>query len=170
MTLHLNDAGTWRTIQGVYVNDAGTWRTIQAVYVNDAGTWRQVYSNDVILLPSTSVSASATAPTDATANLRIDADGHQYQGSNTFVDVGAYITPTGNAGNYSVRGTELSGTVSTGTVGSWLALTSDRTWQVTFTGNSGSKSCTLLLEFALTADTSNVVYSQSVTMSADVSP
>lgn len=44
-TTHINDAGTWRQLQGVQVNDAGTWRTIREIYVNDSGTWRLVYAS-----------------------------------------------------------------------------------------------------------------------------
>ena len=40
MTLHVNDAGTWKQAQEVFVNDAGTWKSCLDVLVNDAGTWK----------------------------------------------------------------------------------------------------------------------------------
>lgn len=174
MTLHLNDAGTWRPIQGVSVNDAGTWRSIQEIYVNDAGTWRSVFSSVVFLLPQLSTAASATAPTDAICNYRLDTDGHLRMtpsaGNNSFVDQGLFITPATNIALYSVRVTETSGTMSTGTVGSFVPLTSNQLWTVRFNGNNGSAGCVATFDFALTADTSTILYSASVQLLAAVAP
>lgn len=47
MTTHVNDSGTWRTLQGVQVNDASVWRTLKSIEVNDSGTWRTVYISAV---------------------------------------------------------------------------------------------------------------------------
>lgn len=79
---------------------------------------------------------------------------------------GAWINPTSLAsGSYEVRATATSGTVSTGTVGSWLALSSSRTWSVSRSG-AGSKACTLLIEIRTEGVT---VYSGSITLRATVS-
>ena len=40
MGLHLNDNGTWKQAQEVYVNDGGTWKTCLDVLINDGGTWK----------------------------------------------------------------------------------------------------------------------------------
>lgn len=48
-----------------------------------------------------------------------------------YSDLGDWVIPNGNASLYEVRATLNSGTLSSGTTGSWLALTSTRTWTVT---------------------------------------
>ena len=40
MTLHVKDAGTWKTVNNVYVKDSGTWKEATYAYVKDAGTWK----------------------------------------------------------------------------------------------------------------------------------
>ena len=52
-------------------------------------------------------------------------------------DVGDWITPKASApGAYEVRATLNSGTLATGTTGSWLALTSTRTWTTAVSGTA----------------------------------
>lgn len=78
---------------------------------------------------------------------------------------GDWISPTSLAsGSYEIRATATSGTVSTGTVGSWLALSSTRTWTVS-RGSVGSKACTLTIEIRTEGVT---VYSGSITLRATV--
>lgn len=168
MSFNVNDSGTWRPLS-IWVNDSATWRKL-AIWVNDAGTWRQLTATDTLLVPQVTLSASSTAPTDATCNLRFDTDGHERGGNNAFTDFGAFISPTASTANYSVRATTTSGAFTSGTTGSYLALTSNRLWTVVFTGNNGSASCTATFDFARTADTSTIVYSVSITMDASVSP
>jgi len=40
MTVYVNDAGTWRTINSMFVNDGGTWRSVNTGYIYDGGAWR----------------------------------------------------------------------------------------------------------------------------------
>lgn len=168
----IDAGGVARRIRRFFAFDNGGVRRLirRGFLIHADGVGRLFYLYDVIALASTLVTASATAPTDATANLRIDSDGNQYQGSNTLILVGPWITPLASATDYAVRATAISGTVTTGAVGVWLPLTVDRSWQVQFTGNNGNKTTVLQLDFALIADTSAVVYSQSITMLAEVSP
>jgi hypothetical protein len=43
MTLHANDAGTWKAAIP-HVNDGGTWKAAKEVWANDSGTWKLVFS------------------------------------------------------------------------------------------------------------------------------
>lgn len=58
------------------------------------------------------------------------------------------ITPPNSA--YEARATLVSGTLSSGTTGSWLALSTSRAWSVTISvaagGGSATKDCTILVE------------------------
>jgi len=70
----------------------------------------------------------------ATASFSVNADG-SCGGADTF-SPGSWITPVGGAygGSYWVKVDISSGSVTTGTTGSRLALTSGQTWTVTTTG------------------------------------
>jgi hypothetical protein len=78
-----------------------------------------------------------------------------------------WATPaTGNPGDFHwVRATILSGTVTTGTTGSWLALTSDRTWTKTSTG--GTDQVDLTIAIATDAAGANIVSSGTVSLGYD---
>lgn len=73
--------------------------------------------------------------TQATASLSINADG-SVGGAIDFAP-GAWITPVGGAygGSYWVKVDITSGSVTSGTTGSRLALTSGQTWTVVTTGS-----------------------------------
>jgi hypothetical protein len=72
--------------------------------------------------------------TQATASLSVNADG-SIGGADSF-DPGSWITPVGGSygGSYWVRVDITSGSVTTGTTGSRVALTSGATWTVVTTG------------------------------------
>lgn len=173
MTLSINDAGTWRSITDVYVNDAGTWRRIQEIYVNDNGTWRSVHVGDVISFSDPNLSADNSGGGSATSQYEVGIDGAVYVSTATnpdtggFVSAGAWITPAANAGNYQVRATLASGDTPSGTLGTYLALTSSNAgWGVTRAGgNLGTTSCVLNMSLRRVSDSVEVTTWQ-VTLSA----
>lgn len=131
MSLHLNDAGTWRQAQAVYVNDAGTWRAIQEIYVNDAGTWRSVFVNDVISVSDATV-AGVFEFGSATVSYTLANDGNIYQlDQDGSVVIGQWITPQSNMANYECFATHDSGDLPGGTFGAWQSLASNRAWSLT---------------------------------------
>ncbi len=72
----------------------------------------------------------------------------------------------GSPSAYEVLVTTLSGTVSTGTVGSWLPLSSNQTWAVLRT-TVGAKATTVLVEIGLLG-TSTGLASATISMTATV--
>lgn len=68
--------------------------------------------------------------------------------------------------SYEARVTLTSGTLTTGTTGSWLALSSQRDWDVQ-RNTIGSKACTFTLEIRRVSD-SVVVASASYTITATI--
>ena len=86
----------------------------------------------------------------------------------TGIDEANWITPAMGMANYEVRATLLSGSVSSGSTGSWLSLGTTRSWTRDRASN-GSASCGLLIEIRRTSDLS-VVASASITLTATVSP
>ena len=82
-------------------------------------------------------------------------------------DTYQWITPTTGASTHYVRATLTSGTFTTGTTGSWLALTTDREW-TTLVNTSGTKSTTATFEIATDSGGTNVVASASVTLEVEL--
>lgn len=131
MATSINDAGTWRTLQGVYVNDAGTWREIQEVYVNDAGTWRSVHVNDVITIADYAINGVFPSGS-ATVAYTLGNDGIIYKADEFGTEaVGQWITPQTNMANYECFASLNSGDSPTGTLSAWQSLSSTRAWSLT---------------------------------------
>jgi hypothetical protein len=66
----------------------------------------------------------------ATAAYRLGSDGIVYQSLNggAYTSLATWCNPGAQAGNYECFATLSSGTLSSGTTGSWLALSSNQTW------------------------------------------
>jgi hypothetical protein len=71
----------------------------------------------------------------------------------------------GEGADYEVRWTNTSGTLSTGTAGTWLSLSSNRQFLVLFNG-TGVKSCTGTVEIRMAAAPNTVFDSASITITA----
>lgn len=105
--------------------------------------------------------SSVVDPADAACFLNLYTGGTMDCGG----VVQSWIVPNSLAsGSYEVRATVTSGTLSGGTTGTWLALSSSRQWWRERT-TPGVSSCTLLIEIRTEGVT---VYSDSFTLQASV--
>lgn len=114
---------------------------------------------------------SALSPTDASTTLNINSNG-------TVVATGAntgtlasynWITPTTGSTTYYVRATLTSGTFTSGTTGTWLALSSNRSWNTSYISDTpGNKVTTATFEIATDSGGTNVVVSASISLEAIV--
>lgn len=167
MPITYGDAGTNRTLSGITYGDAGTNRTIKEAWYGDAGTNRLVYA--AASISTRTVLASSTSPTDADAGYRLSNTGGAFElknGAATAIS-GEWLS-AGSASDYEVRATLSSGTLSSGTTGSWLNLGTTREWHTIRTDNtSGDTDGVLLIEIRLAA-TGTVVTSATITLRARV--
>lgn len=94
---------------------------------------------------------SSTGYSNNTAGVALYSNGNiaLYYGGMPIV-VGQWISPVANVGDYEVRATLSSGDTPTGTIGSWEALSTTRSW--TLTNDDTSDSCSILLEIRWTGD------------------
>lgn len=84
---------------------------------------------DRISLSGVAVSSVGSGSQTATYTLESDGDVVTATTPLGSSDIGDWIDPKANApSDYEVRATLNSGTLTSGTTGSWLALTSNRTW------------------------------------------
>lgn len=120
----------------------------------------------VVSLAPLTIPALASDPQDAFCAYELQSDGDVQ----TFInlsnnDAGDWISPTGLApGTYECRATLQSGTSPSGTLNTWLALTSNRSWSLTRT-TVGTVSCVILVEIRLG---STVLASANITLEATV--
>lgn len=80
-----------------------------------------------------SVVAEATGDDSATAGIGFLADGRQtIRANDSITVVGNWVVPSSTAAEWEIRAVLNSGiTPTTGAIGTWLALTSDRNWALT---------------------------------------
>ena len=103
-----------------------------------------------------------TANTDGT--LTVVGNGNTAKGDIT-PNPGWYAPTTGSIGStYEIRVTSTFGTFSTGTSGTWLALSSARTWTVS---TSGFKTVTFTIEIREAATSTVVATSLSNTIECE---
>lgn len=129
----------------------------------------------VITPPAVFVSAFAISPTDAGAHLRVDNDGHWYTSDNngsSFVDQGLWCNPTADASLYEMEVTRTGGSetvFTSGTLGTYQALSSDRTYTlVESTDGFASKSILFTIKIRRISDGGGLVQSTGNTMQATV--
>jgi hypothetical protein len=112
---------------------------------------------------------STTQPANAGVTLTYKSDGSilaEYL-NKANDDLGFWIAPQAGMGGFSIRATINSGTVTSGTTGSWLPLTSDQAWSKTrVIDSAGTSVVELTIEIARTADTGTVLDSAIVEMIA----
>jgi hypothetical protein len=113
--------------------------------------------------------ANQNSPDDASCTLTFNSVG-TFVFTDDLAESGTWKTGGGTGADYWVRWDNTSGTLSSGTTGSWLQLNSGRSFNVTFTSFNGSKSCTGTVRIASDSAGVNVLDSASVTITATVNP
>jgi hypothetical protein len=106
----------------------------------------------------------------ATAGFRIDADGQiYYRQGGSYIAQYSWVTPNGNAGNYECRWVTGGSTPDTtpAASGTWVACTSDRTWEENAVGTDVIHSFTVELR---RAGTSTVLKSVTIGLAARGAP
>ena len=114
------------------------------------------------------ISDSTFSPANSSASYQLTSSGaiNSITASGGTTSLGNWITPTSAAGaNYEVRATEDSGSVTSGTIGSWETLDTTHTWTLTRTA-VGSANCTLTIEIRL-ASSGAVLDTATITLEAN---
>lgn len=143
-------------IPGVIGITAGLLATTADVAVNPVGINNETISKTNT--DGTAATASFTFKTDRTVT---DQDGGSVDPK--WLDDGY------SASDYQIRVTKVSGTTPSGaSLGTWLGLSSNRTWSLTDSaGAAGSKSCTLTVEIRDAAAPNTIRDTATYTLEAD---
>ena len=155
---------------GTYV-PAGTSGTYGAVPSSGTISIRNFYgtSNVVISITDQSIDGFGTSSAGAWYYLT---SGGVVQGSTDFNGINPYfienwVTPTSQAANYEAFVTVTSGSLNGGTTGSWVALSSNRSWYIQSTV-TGLKTCVFTVQIRRIG-TGTVLDTATITLNADVS-
>lgn len=111
-------------------------------------------------------------PTNALAGYRLNLDGTiqraQQSGTNNYLGSDSWIIPRANASLYKVKATIISGTLTTGTSGSFLGLEATQTWEKVRTSDvAGVDECVFTLEIQRKSDSVSMK-TVTITLQADV--
>lgn len=123
-------------------------------------------SGITVTFPVLSAVDGRVDPTDSFAGVKLRADGtiDKRENTNSAYNQSHYsdwYTPNGGDGSgYWVRATVTAGTTPSGTVGSWVALTSDQAWGISRT-TVGTTTSTFTLEIATDSGGSNIIFTRT---------
>lgn len=108
-------------------------------------------------------------PSPATAAYKLDNDGiAYYKGPATsYTAISGTWLLSGAVADYEARATIVSGTLTSGTTGSWLSLATDREW--VRTSLSGYAQCVLTVEIR-NATTLEVLDAATITLTSEATP
>lgn len=141
---------------------SGAWVPFDLVKRRLSGAWTVAWQR--ISITGTSVADSAGVGT-AVAGFRLNTSGIAEKLVRiTYTTLETWLA-FGTAGNYECRATLDFGTLTSGTTGSWLALSSSREWKVE-QGAPGITSATITVEIR-NASTLVVLDSATITLEAE---
>lgn len=117
-----------------------------------------------VIIAGQTISDTTLSPANASATLFIFNDG-SYKGitvTDGDIPYGSWVKPEGAAALFELKATELIGTVSAGTVGSWVSPSAF--WTVD-KASLGTKECSLQIEMRFIGST-NIVSDETFLLSA----
>lgn len=130
--IYYGDSGTNRTIVQLIYGDAGVNRSIAEAWYQDGGTLRKIWPPAVVSLSNRTIDAVVGSPGTATAQYQLLSTGEAIGSvSPSGSGAGSYLPEWGQGlagAGYDARFTITSGTLSTGTAGTWLNLGTTRSW------------------------------------------
>lgn len=160
MPITYGDAGTNRSITAASYGDGATRRDLREIWYGDGGTNRLVFAG--VNLLGLDPSHSVASPGTATATYSLTSAGLETatgSSNNTWL-------LAGSAADYDVRLTINSGTLTSGTSGSWLNLGTTRTWTLQRSGAIGISTTNTTVEIR-SASTLTVLATATVIFTAE---
>lgn len=167
MTASVGVSGAWKAIEAVSVGVSGAWKTVAKGWVGVGGAWKVFYEALVIALPASITEVRLVAsPSVANATITVASDGTYTTSDGT--PSGNWATPgsVGIGAAYDIRWTVVSGTLTTGTAGTWQSLSSSRTYGRNRTG-VGTEQAIGTVEIR-DATTLSVLTTSTFTLNAEV--
>lgn len=148
MAFKIKKAGSMVDPTTVKRRSGGAWVTPTAIKRRSGGAWITVWPVATAHLENAQQNSIVLDPGDATARLGCYDDGKVY-GQGYLGNLKFTWRLSGVAADYEFRATHVSGTIASGTFGSWLAGDSNPSWSLTQTAvGSGSSVFTIEVRHA----------------------
>lgn len=174
---HYNDGTAWRKVKEYHYNDGTAWRKAKEIWYNDGTAWRLAFKAETVSFNSRVISTSAASAGSTTATSQI-----QFLANGTLQSVssGTGLTTTttpytdewlkgsSNGTPYEIFASIVSGTLTSGTTGSWLPLSANQIWIKTISSTTTSSGSVVISFQIRDAATTTVLASNNITLSADV--
>lgn len=147
----------------------GAWVALTTAKRKTGGVWVDLFpSSPTAATTDRTVSAVSLSPTDATTSYVVNTSGVIQEAVNgVTTNLETWIL-SGVSSDFEVRATAVSGAVTSGTMGTWIAATTSPVWTKNRINNaSGIDTASFTLEIRRVSD-SVVVDSSTITMSAEV--
>lgn len=165
------DGGVWRTAKALHYRDGGVWRNLKAAWYRDGGVWRKVFQSFTALTGVTATSSIAPGSTDPTVELRSTGEIWAYEATTPLVAVASWGSPTtsGAGADFWVRATlgTGTGTITSGTFGSWTNLASTQSWTMAAAPSGQARNRTVSYEIASDSGGSNIVGGGTLYLESD---
>jgi hypothetical protein len=150
---------------------AGTTGTNGAVPSSGTISVSKFYGTtaELVTIADENIASFRVASGTAVSTYTLSSTGDINQTKNTTTtDIGDWITPKSAASNYECFATLSSGSLSSGTTGSWLALTSSRSWTRNQSTN-GTSTAVIVVQIRKIG-TTTVLDSATITLEATREP
>lgn len=152
---------------------SGAWVNVGFVKRRLSGAWVTVWTSIRVVINDRTVTRNSTSSSShPTAYWTINSDGtvHYPSSVNGTDTVGETWLQSGVNSDYQVRATVTAGAVNSGTTGSWLALSTTRTWSVTPSSYGGADATATLTIEIRDAVTLAVLETATITLSSSWGP
>jgi|JI9StandDraft_1071089.scaffolds.fasta_scaffold41208_4 hypothetical protein len=166
MPFQRRDTGAWVDIATTRKRrDTGAWVNLDLVRRRSGGAWTVIWQS--IIINNQSINRTAGAATTAGYRLNTSGIAEKLEGA-SYTTLETWLGSPGYASSsYEARATLQSGDpLSSGTVGTWQALSSSREWQQQATLPGTTLTSTLLIEIR-NATTLAVVDTATITLTSE---
>lgn len=140
---------------------------LTSVGVDLASLFRNISAPLVALTARTASASAASIGATATYALSSTGDILASVSSSNVVDVGDWISPQSGMAGYAVFASRLSGVTITGTLDTWLALSSSRSWTIT-RSTTGTSTATMSVQIRRISDSVVVAGPVTITFQASL--
>lgn len=168
-----DSVGFWRKAKELWYKDSGgTWRMAKELWYKDSvGTWRRVFSSVFTVNAALSLTTYLFGAPNPRVEMRSNGDVYGYPNFVPLVLLGAWGTPatTGAGANYWVRAAlgAGTGTIASGTIGSFTNLASDQVWELTAAPSGQYRDRSLTIDISTDSSGTPIVGGGSLRLTSD---
>ena len=173
-TFKRKSGGVMTTVSAVKRSSAGSWTDVGFVQRRSAGAWTLVWPLFTVGISDQTVIASVTGggvPQGARAGYRLNSSGaaEEQVGAGSYSTLETWLT-SGDVSLLQARVTVTSGSLTSGTTGTWINLSTSPEWYLQ-DADAGPPSVTCIFTVEIRHAASGIVLdSATITLTSDYQP